>query len=248
MQAPPRTRRNRTPYAIIGGAAVAAAAIVGGALMIPSVSGAAGGEASAAEEVARVSERPALGHARDPLSAEELSYALHLATTDASLPEDVTSVDGSDAPQVLSIDIATRDVDSDARTADVVLYDYTSNRAFLQAVNLADGTVTSSATQGVQPPPSADEVDFAFSVFLGDTVASDAVRAEFAAVTGDALSSIDQLGVTGGAFVPDAGTVGADACAIDRCVEMQFRIPGGGYLDTTGFVVDLSTRSVIGIQ
>ncbi|MET4159336.1 hypothetical protein [Agromyces sp. PvR057] len=249
MQSPPsNTRTRRLPYAILGGGVVAAAAIVGGFMAIPAISGASGAESSQTRELEAVTSKPELGAPRDPLSADELSYAIHLASTDASVPEDVTSADGSSAPQVLSVDISTRDVDSVDRLVDVFLFDYTSNRTFLQTVDLTDGTVESSSSTGVQPPTSPDEVDYAFSVFLGDPVASAAVRAEFTAVTGDELESIDQLAVTGGAFVPDAGTLGADACSTDRCVEMQFRVPAGGYLDTTAFVVDLSTESVIGIK
>lgn len=245
---PSATRKSKAPYAVVGGATLAAAAIVAGFIAIPPISGATGAEATETHEVSVVTDKPALGAARDALSQDELSYALHLATTDGSLPDDVTSVDGSDAPQVLSIDVATRDVDQTDRVVDVVLYDYTSDKTFLQSVNLTTASIESSSSEGVQPPPSADEVDFAFSVFLDDAAASATVREEFAAITGDALASIDQLGVSGGSFVPDAGSLGGEACATDRCVEMQFRIPGGGYLDTTGFVVDLSTRSVIGIR
>ncbi|MCR2784980.1 MULTISPECIES: hypothetical protein [unclassified Microbacterium] len=257
MQSPPSstpsttphaTRKNKAPYAIVGGATLAAAAIVAGFIAIPAVSGATGAEAPDTREVAVVTDKPVLGAARDALSQDELSYALHLATAGDSLPDGVTSVDGSDAPQVLSIDVATRDVDQTDRIVDVVLYDYTSNKAILQSVNLTTAVIDSSSREGVQPPPSADEIDFAFSLFLADEAASAAVREEFTAITGDALASIDQLGVSGGSFVPDAGSVGGEHCAIDRCVEMQFRVPGGGYLDTTAFVVDLSTRSVIGIR
>ncbi|MEV5071150.1 hypothetical protein MRBLMI12_002770 [Microbacterium sp. LMI12-1-1.1] len=240
--------KKRAPYVIAGGAAVAAAAIIGGFLAIPAVSGATGAVASESGEVAVVTDKPELGAARDPLSEAELSYALHLATSDSSIPEDVTSVDGSESPQVLSVDVATRDVDNGDRIVDVVLYDYSSNKTFVQAVDLTDGTVESTSREGVQPPPSADEVDFAFTTFLADEAASAAVKAEFVEITGAQLESIDQLGVSGGAFVPDAGSLGGEACALDRCVEMQFRVPGGGYLDTTAFVVDLSTRSVIGIR
>ncbi|MCT9819014.1 hypothetical protein N3K63_01800 [Microbacterium sp. W1N] len=249
MQSPPRSiRHSRAPYAIIGGGALAAAAIVVGFLAIPAVSGAAAPGGSGSDEVAHVTSKPALGAPRDALSQDELAYALHLATDAAHLPDGVTSVDGSEAPQVLSIDVATRDVDGADRIVDVLLYDYTGNQALLQEVNLTADAVTSSSQTGVQPPPSPDEVDYAFTVFLDDAAASAEVRGEFTAVTGAELTSIDQLGVSGGAFVPDAGTVGGEACATDRCVEMQFRIPGGGYLDTTGFVVDLSRRSVIGIR
>ncbi|WP_152030816.1 hypothetical protein [Agromyces aureus] len=249
MQSPPRnTRTRRLPYVILGGGVVAAAAIVGGFMAIPAVSGASGAESSATEELEKVTSKPDLGAPRDPLSPDELSYAIHLASTDESVPDDVTSVDGSDAPQVLSVDIANGDVDATGRRVDVYLFDYTSNQTFLQRVDLTDGSVESTSKAGVQPPPTPDEVDYAFGVFLADAAASAAVRAEYAAVTGDELASIDQLAVTGGAFVPDAGTLGADACGIDRCVEMQFRVSGGGYLDTTGFVVDLSAKSVIGIK
>ncbi|WP_092558321.1 hypothetical protein [Herbiconiux ginsengi] len=245
---PNSTKRKALPYVVVGGGVVAAAAIVGGFLAIPAVSGSTGAVASTTEEVAVVTERPALGAARDPLSQDELSYALHLATTDPALPENITSVDGSEAPQVLSVDVTTRDVDASDRFVDVVLYDYTSNRTFMQAVNLTAATVSGSSREGVQPPPSADEVDYAFRVFLADATASAGVRAEYTSVAGGELSSIDQLGVSGGAFSPDASTVGGDVCQVDRCVEMQFRVPGGGYLDTSSFVVDLSNRTVIGIQ
>lgn len=249
MQSPPRSiRHRRAPYAIMAGGALAAAAIVVGFLAIPTVSGAAAPGGSGTDEVPSVTSKPALGAARDALSQDELAYALHLATTDPSLPEAVTSVDGSDAPQVLSVDVATRDVDGTDRIVDVVLYDYTGNQAMLQEVNLTTDRVTSSSREGVQPPPSPDEVDYAFALFLDDEAASADVRAEYTAVTGEELASIDQVGVSGGSFVPDAGTVGGESCTLDRCVEMQIRIPGGGYLDTTGFVVDLSTRSVIGIR
>ena len=249
MQSPPsNTRTRRLPYAILGGGVIAAAAIVGGFMAIPAVSGASGADSSATEELEAVTSKPDLGAPRDPLSPDELSYAIHLASTDGSVPDDVTSVDGSDAPQVLSVDIANGDVDATGRLVDVYLFDYTSNQTFLQRVDLAAGSVESTSKAGVQPPPTPDEVDYAFGVFLGDAAASAAVRAEYTSVAGGELESIDQLAVTGGAFVPDAGTLGAEACAIDRCVEMQFRVPGGGYLDTTAFVVDLSTESVIGIK
>ena len=249
MHSPPHSIRNKKlPYLIIGGGALAATALVAGFLTIPLVSGASDVGGSSTQEVAVITERPTLGAPRDALSQEELSYALHLGTSDASIPDDVTSIDGSNSPQVLSIDVSTRDVDSTERIVDVVLYDYTSNQTFLQAVNLSAGTVESSSRAGVQPPPSADEIDFAFGLFLEDDAASAPVKSEFATITGEDLTSIDQLGVSGGTFVPDASTIGAEACALDRCVEMQFRVPGGGYLDTTAFVIDLSTHSVIGIQ
>jgi len=257
MQSPPKSlqsppsgtgKKSRAPFVIVGGAIVAAAAIVGGVIAIPAVSGASDAVASGTDEVPSVTGKPALGSPRDPLSADELGYALHLATADASVPGDVTSVDGSEAPQVLSVDVSTRDVDHAERIVDVVLYDYTSNRTILQAVNLTTGGVESSASAGVQPPPSPDEVDYAFGLFLDDAAASAAVRDEFAAITGTALESIDQLGVSGGTFLRDASTIGGEACALDRCVEMQFRVPGGGYLDTTAFVVDLSAHTVIGIR
>lgn len=194
------------------------------------------------------SKRPALGEAREPLSTDEVGYAIRIAAADASVPAGATNVRGEAAPQVLYTDIPDADVDAGGRKALVVLYDYTGNRAYHQLVDLKAGAVTrSKSAAGLQPPTAADEADEAIAIALAS---SDQPRfvADFEKAEGVPLVSPEQITYKAGAWKHDGTTVGGKQCGADRCAQLLVSTASGAYLNTMDFVVDLSTKKLVELE
>lgn len=190
--------------------------------------------------------KPALGEPREPLSAKETGYAIHVASTDASIPATATDVRGGAGPEFLFADLPD-DVDSTKRLAVVHLYDYTANVGYQQVVDLSAGRVTSSVSgKKVQAPTSADEADVAMELAIaaGDKLA---FAQEFEQVQGVPLVSTDQVEYVSGTFVYDGSTVGGKECGADRCAQLMVQTGSGAYLGTWDFVVNLTDQSIVEI-
>ncbi|WP_235737305.1 hypothetical protein [Nocardioides alcanivorans] len=137
--------------------------------------------------------KPELGAPRAPLSAEETGYAIHLATTDASIPKGATNVKGEPGMEFLYADLP-EDIDSTGRQVVVNLYDYTANRGYQQVVDLVGGAVIASqSSAGLQVPTSTDEADVAMQVALAETGEGAAFKQEFEAAQGVPLLSPTRL-------------------------------------------------------
>lgn len=187
--------------------------------------------------------RPALGAPHDPLSAEEVGYALHLATSDGSVPPSARDVRGRPGPEVLVTDLPPGP-SGRSRSAVVTLYDYASDVGYQQTVDLQAGDVRSRRVAGLPGPMSADEAAEATRIAIHHTP-SLPLRKEFEAAMGVPLVVPDQLHYVAGAFLFDGSTSGGRACGRQRCAQLLLQLPSGTFLTTSGFVVNLSTRTVV---
>lgn len=189
--------------------------------------------------------RPALGDSREPLSTDEAGYAIHLASTDPSIPDTATNVRGEAGPQLLYADIPDTDVDAGGRTAIVVLYDYTHDKTYYQSVDLKTGTLRrSEAGTRLQPPTTSDEADAAIAIALG-VARPPRFVAEFETSESVPLISAEQVSYVASSWVFDGTTASGAECGMDRCARLMVTTPSGAYLDTTDFVVDLSEGDIV---
>jgi hypothetical protein len=192
--------------------------------------------------------RPTLGEDRSPLSAEETGYAIHVASTDASIPAGATDVRGEEGPEFLWADLPELGAGLEGRMAVVSLYDYTSGTAYDQVVDLEAGeVVTSTASDVAQPPTSATEADVAMSLAIESTEDL-LLKSEFEASTGVPLIATDQVQYVAGAWVFDGTTSKGQECGEDRCAQLMVSTASGVYLTTWDFVVNLSTRTIVATQ
>jgi len=202
----------------------------------------AGGEGAPRDD------KPKLRGGRDLLSADEIGYAIHLATTASALPGDATDVRNRPGLEVLFVDLPPADNRVTSRRALVVAYDYTSNATIQTLVDLESGVVENQRrAPGVQPPPSADEAEAAVTAAIESGMPLRFI-ADFEASEGVPLVDREQVGYTAGSFVHDGTPEGGKECGRDRCVQLLVRTPAGTYLDTTDFVVDLSNRTIIQVD
>lgn len=192
--------------------------------------------------------KPALGESRAALSTEETGYAIHVASTDSSVPSDATDVLGKAGPEFLFADLPEVGEKISGRKAVVSLYDYTSNIAYNQLVDLESGkVVTSTESAAAQPPTSATEADVAMKIAV-DSNAKLAFKTEFEENMGVPLIATDQVDYVAGAWVYDKTTAKAKECGKDRCAQLMVSTASGVYLNTWDFVVNLSTHKIVVTQ
>jgi hypothetical protein len=233
----------RVVITVLAAVLVLLAALILGALRATPIAA----EESAAAPVGSVDQLPSakpaeLGEPRDPLSIEEIGYALAIA--EESLPAGSTDVTGESGAELLSVDLASMDPTIDTRPVDVTFYDYDADEVVAVTVELYAGEVVDTVSaDDLQPPPSPAET-YEATRLLVHAVEAKRVRTEYTAITGAAISA-DNVIATGGSYY-DTDAVKADnKCGEHRCVELQLQDPTGLYLSTTDYVVDLSAGEVI---
>ncbi|MFF7896189.1 Tat pathway signal sequence domain protein [Streptomyces sp. NPDC007907] len=219
------------------GAAGAGAAGAGGRAVAPGV----------------VEEAPAegrKGEGSDPLTDDELERAGKIALS-RQLFGSSESVDGERGPQRLGVDLAEPEADGAAgpdapRRADVTFYDYRDDTLVTRTVDLGTGKVVHTDTQhGVQPPLSRAEKAEAAGLLLADPLGS-GLKADYQDATGKALTSPDQLQLSGAVYraAPGAQPAALDQCGEHRCVRLFPKIKNGPWVDARSLVIDLSARKV----
>lgn len=191
-------------------------------------------------------DRPKLRASRAPLSPEEVGYATQLAITANSLPPGMTDVHGEPGPQFLYSDLPRiAEADGNKRLAMVMLYDYTSDRAYQVLVDLTSKQADAAdSAPNLQPPPAADEADAALQIALETSVRLN-FRQEFEALNGIPLLSPDQVSYKAGTWLYDETTPDGKECGTHRCLQLIVRDSSGAYLDTRDFVVDLTSKSIV---
>lgn len=193
-------------------------------------------------------QKPKLGEARAALSAEETGYAIHVASTDSSIPSDATDVRGKAGPEFLYADLPDLGEDYTGRKAVVALYDYTHDVSYDQVVDLAAGQVVdSSKSDRAQPPTSATEADLAMKIAI-ESDADLGFKAEFEENMGVPLIDTDQVDYVAGAWVFNKTTAKGQECGADRCAQLMVSTASGVYLNTFDFVVNLSTQKIVRTQ
>ncbi|MER7897076.1 Tat pathway signal sequence domain protein [Streptomyces sp. NPDC096046] len=217
----------------------------------PADGGPAGGGRAVAPGV--VEEAPAegqRGEGRDPLTDDELKRVEKIALS-RQLFQSSESVDGDRGPQRLGVDLAEPEADEvgkpDApRRADVTFYDYRDDTLVTRTVDLGTGKVVSTGTQhGVQPPFSRAEKAEAAALLIADPLGAD-LKADYKDATGKALTSPDQLQLSGAVYraAPGAQPAALDRCGEHRCVRLFPKIKNGPWVDARSLVIDLSARKV----
>jgi len=192
--------------------------------------------------------KPALGEDRAPLSTDETGYAIHLASTDTSIPNGATDVLGSGSPEFLYADIPDVGEELTGRKVVVSLYDYTSGKAFDQLVDLGTGAVVRTTTSSkAQPPTSATEADVAMKLAV-DSTEDLLFKSEFEQNIGVPLIAPDQVEYVAGAWVFDGSTTQGQECGKDRCAQLMVSTASGVYLNTWDFVVNLTTKQIVKTQ
>ncbi|MEU1571623.1 Tat pathway signal sequence domain protein [Streptomyces collinus] len=190
------------------------------------------------------------GEGRDPLTDDELQRAEKIALS-RQLFQSSESVDGDRGPQPLGVDLAEPEADEvgrpDApRRADVTFYDYRDDTLVTRTVDLGTGKVVATGTQhGVQPPLSRAEKAEAAGLLIADPLGS-GLKADYKDATGKALTSPDQLQLSGAVYraAPGAQPAALDQCGEHRCVRLFPKVKNGPWVDARQLVIDLSARKV----
>jgi hypothetical protein len=159
-------------------------------------------------------------------------------TARSSLPAGAIDVHGDSGGELLSVDLL-----GDG-SAEVMLYDYAAN--LTHELTVRSGEVLDDRAGRVQPPPSHDEAISAFGIALERPDPLPFASA-FAQRQGVPLVSPDQVSVVAGAWTGDDSRAATD-CGRHRCVQLVVATPAGDYLDTNGFVVDLSAGRVLELR
>jgi len=177
------------------------------------------------------------GHGNTASAAETVTQAVGLARS--ALPESARDVQGKAGGELLSVDLR-----GDG-SALVMLYDYASGLTHQVTVDSGKVRSDESAPQ-TRPPASGDETAAAFGIALRAPHPLP-FTATFAQQQGVPLVSADQVEVDAEPWTPSADDA-ASACASDRCMQLRLATAAGEYLDTSDFVVDLSTRHVLHVK
>ncbi|MEU1318337.1 Tat pathway signal sequence domain protein [Streptomyces tibetensis] len=210
----------------------------------------AGGRAVAPGVVEAAPAEGQQGEGRDPLTDDELRRVEKIALS-RELFRSSESVDGERGPERLTVDLAEPEADEagrpDApRRADVTFYDYRDDTLVTRTVDLGTGKVVHTDTQhGVQPPLSRAEKAEAAGLLIADPLGS-GLKADYKDATGKALTSPDQLQLSGAVYraAPGAQPAVLDTCGEHRCVRLFPKVKNGPWVDARSLVIDLSARKV----
>ncbi|MCP3820854.1 Tat pathway signal sequence domain protein [Streptomyces sp. A3M-1-3] len=190
------------------------------------------------------------GTGRDPLTDAELKRAERIAL-DRGLRMSSKDVAGDRGPQRITTNLAELRPDEvdDAgapRRAEISYYDYTDDTLVTRTVNLSTGKVEQTETQTeVQPPPSREEAIEAARLLLASPL-GDGLKKDYKDATSRALTSPDQLTLSGGVYRVNAENPGPPAladCGQHRCVRLFTKVKNGPWIDTRTLIVDLSART-----
>ncbi len=191
--------------------------------------------------------RPAdLGQPRDPLSVEEIGYAVELAGR--ALPAGTRGVTGEPGAELLAVDLASMKPDTTEREVAVSFYDYATNQAMSVTVELYSGAADEprSATK-LQPAPNRRETAHAIDLLVHDE-AGERVVTEYTALTGRALVASDLI-ASAGTYYDDVTTKADDVCGEHRCVQLLLQEPTAKkYLSTGGLAIDLTAGTVLEVK
>lgn len=177
-----------------------------------------------------------IGKPLDPLSPEEIGYARALSVSEQR--KEGQRVDGTPGYQFISAELAPGAESAASRVVQVLSFDYASDEAVTQMVDLRAGTVKESRTTGLQPPPSKRESAYAMNLLVKSPAGAD-LRKTYQEATGKELTSADQLFFRAGTYTSGGGT-SADQCGVHRCLTFQGLTDSGGWLYFGNLAADLS--------
>ncbi|WP_194410770.1 hypothetical protein [Microbacterium cremeum] len=204
----------------------------------------------APEKAEQIAKPATIAAAYDQLSGAEVEYVRFLGAQDPAFSTG-QDVFGQPGMQFLSTDVADPQAYGDGQRRLLSLYyDYATEETVSMIVNVTRGVIEAvERASGTQPAPTDAETSFAWELLL-DSDAAQPVVDEFASLTGGSVltPASAEVELTAHSFVTDAGAFGAEACGVDRCVQLLAQVDGGAFLTTSTFVVNLSTREVLTIS
>ncbi len=179
----------------------------------------------------------------DPVSGNEIDRAKSLAMsglTSAVAARSVasrttlqaaTTVDTvSDRPTVEFLRVQAHrfgksELSANKRWADSTAYDYTTDELITTVVDLDSNQVLSTKrTKNMQPPMASSEIKRAIEIVFQDDEERRILNAEFTRITGQTLTSIDQLQYKAFTFfadsMPNVVNRASASCGAQRCAQL----------------------------
>lgn len=134
------------------------------------------------------------------------------------------------------------------RRSEIYIYDYPSDTLRHILFNVETDTIEADEiVQQVQLPLTENELTRAADILWQDAVTKQAIVAQYAALTGEALLSLDQLNIKAFVFhansMPDDLNEASQQCGLHRCAQMLLYTEDHTAFEITP-IVDLSRRYV----
>ena len=160
-----------------------------------------------------------------PVVARRSVSTTQVATASAS----ISSAETISTVQFLNVEthrFDKGDSNSDARWTDVSAYDYATDELIINVVNLDTNAVVSSKRYtNMQPPLVKDELDRALSIVMDDEEERSIIDNEFKRITGQTLTSMDQLQYKAFTFfadsMPNVVNTASKSCGANRCAQLM---------------------------
>lgn len=111
------------------------------------------------------------------------------------------------------------------RWADTTAYDYRTDELVTTVIDLDNNQVVSTKrTKNMQPPMASSEIKRAIEIVFDDDEERNILNAEFARITGETLTSIDQLQYKAFTFfadsMPNVVNSASKSCGAQRCAQL----------------------------
>ena len=182
---------------------------------------------------------PLAAGAKDPVSVDEISRAKSIAllgTTNVVAARRTGVVDntlqvasGTSTIEFLRVQphrFGKSELSENKRWADSTAYDYSTDELITTVVDLDNNQVISSRRNSkMQPPMAESEINRAIGIVFQDDEERSILNGEFTRITGQTLTSIDQLQYKAFTFFADSmPTVVNDAstaCGVQRCAQLM---------------------------
>ena len=160
-----------------------------------------------------------------PVVARRSVSTTQVATASAS----ISTAETTSTVQFLNVEthrFDKGDSNSDARWTDVSAYDYATDELIINVVNLDTNAVVSSKRYtNMQPPLVKDELDRALSIVMDDEEERSIIDNEFKRITGQTLTSMDQLQYKAFTFfadsMPNVVNTASKSCGANRCAQLM---------------------------
>ncbi len=190
----------------------------------------------------------------DPLTTNEADRALALALeTQDQNRTDTTARTATQSVEILSVERydvpkENKATASASRQGDVYLYEYTTDTLIHSIVDIEGGAVHVEKLQGVQLPLTAREKARALQMIRDDADLWSTLAERYRLITGEALSTVEQLQTKVSLFLsesmPDQVNAAAQQCGQHRCAQVLLFTVDRTLLEALS-IVDLSQGNVI---
>ncbi|MEZ5537089.1 MAG: hypothetical protein R3F02_15880 [Thiolinea sp.] len=174
---------------------------------------------------------PSPADVTDPLSPSELESALVISNTKTISVRGLqksrnNSYTAPSEPELLLIERRPVDKAADSqRLADVYSYDYSTNETIHDIVNLdTQQLIATERLQYLQLPLTENELQRSTAIIFSDQEEAALIRDEYQRITGNYLSSPEQLNIKAFAFtadtLPEQLNPASQQCGLHRCAQV----------------------------